>query len=99
MSKLNDLIAKRSPASQQRIRQKADAMILEIRLRQLREELQLSQTELAGVMGVSQPAIAAIEARGGEIKLSSLKKYIEALGGKLSLNVEMPDGCGRIYPV
>ncbi|MFS2223378.1 helix-turn-helix domain-containing protein [Pantoea sp. B65] len=97
MTKLNELIAKRSPASQERIQQKAGAMILEIRLRQLREELALSQTELAGMMGVSQPAIAAIEARGEEIKLSSLKKYIEALGGKLSLNVEMPTGSGRIY--
>ncbi|MBP2170516.1 transcriptional regulator with XRE-family HTH domain [Erwinia toletana] len=97
MSKLNELIAKRSPASQARIQQKADAMILDVRLRQLREELALSQTELAGIMGISQPAIAAIEARGEEIKLSSLKKYIEALGGKLSLNVEMPTGSGRIY--
>lgn len=97
MRKLNQLLAKRSPESQARIQQKAETKILEIRLRQLREELAMSQTELAKKMGISQPAIAAIEARGEEIKLASLKRYIEALGGTLSLSVEMPAGTGRIY--
>lgn len=97
MPKLEDLIAQRSPKSQARIRNKAAEKILEIRLRQLREELALSQVQLAEKMGVSQPAIAAIEARGDELKLSSLKKYVEALGGKLSVTVELPAGDGRIF--
>ncbi|WP_312242740.1 helix-turn-helix transcriptional regulator [Pantoea sp.] len=99
MSDVNQLIAELSPELQERVKQKAEVKILEIRLRQLREELEMSQTELAKKMGVSQPAIAAIEARGDEIKLASLKKYVEALGGKLSLSVEMPTGTGRIYPI
>lgn len=99
MAKLEELIAQRSPESQERIKNKADQKILEIRLRQLREELELSQVQLAEKMGISQPAIAAIEARGDEIKLSSLKKYVEALGGKLSLNVELPTGDGRIFQI
>lgn len=99
MAKLEELIAQRSPESQERIKNKADQKILEIRLRQLREELELSQVQLAEKMGISQPAIAAIEARGDEIKLSSLKKYVEALGGKLSLNVELPTGDRRIFQI
>lgn len=99
MPKLEELIAQRSPQFQQRIKNKADQKIIEIRLRQLREELELSQVQLAEKMGISQPAIAAIEARGDEIKLSSLKKYVEALGGKLSLNVELPTGNGRIFEI
>ncbi|WP_312665394.1 helix-turn-helix transcriptional regulator [Pantoea sp. CTOTU49201] len=99
MAKLEELISQRSPESQERIKNKADQKILEIRLRQLREELELSQVQLAEKMGISQPAIAAIEARGDEIKLSSLKKYVEALGGKLSLNVELPTGDGRIFQI
>ncbi|QCP58257.1 helix-turn-helix domain-containing protein [Pantoea sp. SO10] len=99
MQKLEELIAQRSPESQERIKSKADQKIMEIRLRQLREELELSQVQLAEKMGISQPAIAAIEARGDEIKLSSLKKYVEALGGKLSLNVELPTGDGRIFQI
>lgn len=99
MSDVNQLIAELPPELQERVKQKAEVKILEIRLRQLREELEMSQAELAKKMGVSQPAIAAIEARGDEIKLASLKKYVEALGGKLSLSVEMPTGTGRIYPI
>lgn len=97
MKNLNELLAQRSEASQARIQEKAQAMILDIQLRQLREEMALSQSQLAEMMGVSQPAIAAIEARGDEIKLSSLKRYVETLGGKLSLTVQLPTGEGRIY--
>lgn len=97
MPKLEELIAQRSPESQKRIKAKVADKIIEVQLRNLREELELSQVQLAEKMGVSQPAIAAIEARGDDIKLSSLKKYVEALGGKLSLNVELPTGDGRTF--
>lgn len=53
MPKLEELIAQRSPESQERIKNKADQKILEIRLRQLREELELSQVQLAEKMGIS----------------------------------------------
>ena len=43
-------------------------------------------------MGVTQPAVVAIEQRGVDIKLVTLKRYIEAMGGKLSLTVEMKGG-------
>ena len=65
----------------------------------MREELRLSQTALAQSMGVSQPAIAQIEQRGNDVKLATLKRYIEAMGGKLSLTVEMPEGNGRIFHI
>ena len=77
----------------------ADEMILETGLQMMREELRLSQTALAQSMGVSQPAIAQIEQRGNDVKLATLKRYIEAMGGKLSLTVEMPEGNGRIFHI
>ena len=43
-------------------------------------------------MGVKQPTIAGMEKNGQDIKLSSLKKYIEATGGKLNIDIEMDDG-------
>ncbi|MNR51890.1 Antitoxin HigA [compost metagenome] len=63
-----------------------------MRLAQLREQLELSQSELAKALGISQPSVANLEKRGAEIKLSSLKRYVEAMGGKLSLDIELPDG-------
>ena len=92
MKSLNDVIASRSPESQQRIKELADEMILETGLQIMREELTLSQKQVAEVMGISQPAVTQLEQRGNELKIATLKRYIEAMGGKLSLDVELPTG-------
>ncbi len=99
MKTLRDALTERSPESQARIKELADEMILETGLQLMREELQLSQKKLAETMGVSQPAINQIEQRGNEVKLATLKRYIEAMGGKLSLTVELPNGGGRIFHI
>ena len=99
MKTLRDKIAARTSESQARIKEMADEMILATGLQMMREELRLSQTALAQSMGVSQPAIAQIEQRGNDVKLATLKRYIEAMGGKLSLTVEMPEGNGRIFHI
>jgi predicted transcriptional regulator len=89
---LNEVIASRSPESQQRIKEMAEEMILETGLQLLREELRLSQKNVAELMGVSQPAVTQIEQRGNELKIATLKRYIEAMGGKLCIDVELPTG-------
>ena len=70
----------------------ASEVLLEINLTELRQLLEKTQTDMATAMGVTQPTIAGIEKPGNDMKLSSLKKYIEALGGKLNINIETPDG-------
>lgn len=92
MRTLDEVIADRSPESQARIKKMTDEMVLEVGLQMMREELQLSQKTLAETMGVRQPAIAQIEQRGNDLKVATLKRYVEAMGGKLSLEVELPDG-------
>ncbi|MDE1476334.1 helix-turn-helix transcriptional regulator [Xenorhabdus bovienii] len=99
MKTLRDAVAARSPESRARIKEMADEMILETGLQLMREELQFSQKSLAESMGVSQPAITQIEQRGNDVKLATLKRYIEAMGGKLSLTVELPEGGGRIFHI
>lgn len=92
MRTLDEVIAERSPDSQTRIKEMTDEMVLEIGLQMMREELQLSQKHVAEVMGISQPAITQLEQRGNDLKLATLKRYIEAMGGKLSLDIELPTG-------
>lgn len=92
MRTLDQVIADRPPESQARIKEMTDEMILEVGLQLIREELQLSQKHVAEMMGVSQPAITQLEQRGNDLKLATLKRYIEAMGGKLSLDVELPTG-------
>ncbi|HGP2150787.1 TPA: helix-turn-helix domain-containing protein [Salmonella enterica] len=92
MRTLDEVIASRFPESQARIKEMTDEAVLEVGLQMMREELQLSQKHVAEVMGISQPAVTQLEQRGNELKLATLKRYIEAMGGKLSLDVELPTG-------
>jgi DNA-binding transcriptional regulator YiaG len=92
---LSNLLEKLDPAVVHAARQQAEKEIFELRLAFLREELAVSQVELAKRLGISQPSVANLEKRGSEIKLSSLKRYIEAMGGTLSLDIQLPNGQHR----
>ncbi|MFX8735690.1 helix-turn-helix domain-containing protein, partial [Acinetobacter baumannii] len=48
--------------------------------------------ELAATLGIKQPSLSAIENRGHDLKISTMKKYVEAMGGKLRIDVELPTG-------
>ncbi len=89
---LNDILAKEKPEVVVKAKKIATEMLLNIHLAELREKAELTQKNVAFAMGVKQPTIAGMEKVGQDIKLSSLKKYIEATGGKLRLDVEMSDG-------
>lgn len=58
MATLKKLMATRSPQSPQRIADKVQILRKEVALVKLREELKLSQTELARTIGVSQPTLS-----------------------------------------
>ncbi|WP_367107504.1 helix-turn-helix domain-containing protein [uncultured Psychrobacter sp.] len=89
---LQELLANRSPESQARIQEMADSLLLESQLYRIREELNISQKELAETLGIKQPSLSAIENRGSDLKISTMKKYVEGMGGKLRIDVELPTG-------
>lgn len=92
MATLKELMAQQSAESQERIAAKVEVMRRIVALKQLREELNVSQTELANAMGVKQPTVAKIEQPGNDPRLSTLKRYVSALGGELSIDVTLPNG-------
>ncbi|MED5830292.1 helix-turn-helix domain-containing protein, partial [Enterobacter hormaechei] len=63
-----------------------------IHLAELRDRMNLTQGEIAASLGVRQPTVSEMEKPGRDLKLSSIKRYVEASGGKLRLDVELPDG-------
>lgn len=65
---------------------------LEYNLAKLREKVNKTQVQMADALGIKQPTVAGMEKQGRDIKLSSLKRYVEAAGCKLNLDIEMPDG-------
>jgi DNA-binding XRE family transcriptional regulator len=64
-------------------------------LQELREQQRVSQVELAARLGIRQPTISKIERRE-DVNLSTLRRYIEALGGELQVTARFPDGAVEI---
>ena len=89
---LDQILAKEKPEVVTNARAAAEEMLLNIHLAELREHVQKTQGEMALALGIKQPTVAGMEKAGRDLKLSSLKRYVEATGGKLRLDIELPDG-------
>ena len=93
MSKtLEQLIAEQKPEVVASAKALAQEMLLNIHLAELRERVQKTQLEMARELGLKQPTVAVMEKQGRDIKLSTLKRYVEATGSKLRIDIELPDG-------
>ena len=93
MSKtLEQLIAEQTPEVVAKAQTLAQKMLLNIHLAELRERVQKTQNEMAQELGLKQPTVAVMEKQGRDIKLSTLKRYVEATGSKLRIDIELPDG-------
>ena len=92
MQKLEQMLAAEKPAVVADAREKAAKILLGIHLADLRAHANKTQDEIALALGVKQPTVADLESLGRDLKISSLKRYVEATGGKLRIYVEFPDG-------
>ena len=80
-----------SPARRKKIKARAAALIAEeMSLRDLRQALTLTQERMAETLGIGQDGVSRLEKRS-DLLLSTLRTYIEAMGGQLSLVAEFPD--------
>ena len=93
--KFAELRAKMSPESLARAEEKAQVLLAEMPLNELRQARGLSQKVLAEVLHVQQPSIAKIEKRT-DMYLSTLRSHIEAMGGELDVIARFPDGSVKI---
>jgi predicted transglutaminase-like cysteine proteinase len=93
--KWRDLKAKLSPESTAEIDQRKARMIEEMPLEQPRTARQLTQTNLTQVLGVNQSADSKLEKRT-DMYLSTLRSYIQAMGGQLDIQAVFPEGSVRI---
>jgi len=79
-----------TPARRARAAAKAAALREEMTLEELRKARDLSQEEISQALAVGQPAVAKLEKRT-DMHISNLRRYIEALGGKLEITARFPD--------
>ena len=90
-----ELQAKMSPEARARSESKAERMIQEMALDELRTALDLTQEQLAEALHVRQAAISKVERRS-DMFISTLRKIIEVMGGELEIRAILPGGVVRI---
>jgi transcriptional regulator with XRE-family HTH domain len=75
---------------QERIRKEVEDELLEMDLRELRERLGKTQQEIAALLERSQSQVSETERRQ-DVRLSTLRSYVEALGGELEVIASFGD--------
>jgi len=94
--KFHDLVAATMSPEQQACAEARTAQLLaELPLQELRRARELSQATLADALGATQPEVSKLERRT-DMYVSTLRRYIEAMGGELEITARFPDGSVRI---
>ena len=93
--KFNELTAKMSAKDRAEIKDRSAKLLAELPLEQLRSARSLTQTNMAQALGVNQSTISKIEKRT-DMYLSTLRSYVEAMGGSLEIQAIFPDGAVRV---
>ena len=87
LEKYIDKRKKRSPTFADGFETGYEQFKIGVMLRTAREEAGLSQDELAGRLRTKKSAISRIENHAEDIRLSTLEKFAEAIGKRLSLKI------------
>jgi DNA-binding XRE family transcriptional regulator len=87
---LNEVLAGLPEERQTRIKARVAQLHREIEgLKALRKLTHHSQEQIAQALGIKQPSVVKME-RQTDLYLSTLRRFVEAAGGKLELRVELP---------
>ncbi len=92
MSKnVNRIIRSLSPAQRKKVESRAGRLIAEeMTRRELRRARKRTQVEVAKALCIKQDSVSRLEQRA-DLLISTLRAYVEAMGGSLSLVAEFPD--------
>ena len=73
-----------SPEADARVTRRAQEQVRELTLKELRQELHLTQADVADAADMTQSEMSRLEARGDH-RISTLRRYVEALGGEIEI--------------
>jgi transcriptional regulator with XRE-family HTH domain len=91
MTNLERIRKEVSRARRKKIAARAALLVAEEMTRQeLRRARKLTQVRMAKTLGITQDGVSRLEKRS-DLLLSTLRGYVEAMGGSLSLIAEFPD--------
>jgi DNA-binding XRE family transcriptional regulator len=80
-----------SPERRARVEARTKKLLAEMPLHELRQALHLSQQRLSEILGLKQSSISKVENQT-DMYVSTLRSYIEALGGELQIVANLPTG-------
>ena len=87
---LDEVIASLPRDQQEQIEARYDELRQEVEgLRELRQIAGKAQEDVATALNIKQPSVSKIENQA-DMYLSTLRSYVEAVGGKLELTVTLP---------
>ena len=87
---LTDVIASLPQDQQAEIETRYQQMRREVEgLRELRQIAGKAQEDIATALNIKQPSVSKIE-KQADMYLSTLRGYVEAIGGELELTVKLP---------
>ncbi len=88
---LDQIIAELSPERRERVEARYQELRQEVEgLRELRRIAGKAQADIATALDIKQPSVSKIE-KQADMYLSTLRSYVEAIGGELELTVKLPD--------
>lgn len=91
MKTLNDKMAELSPTRRQKIEARAAELAAEeMSLRDLRRAHRLTQARVGKALKIGQDGVSRLEQRS-DLLISTLRHYVEAMGGDLQLVARFPD--------
>jgi DNA-binding XRE family transcriptional regulator len=90
-AKWKDIRRTLSPASEARIKNRVAREVARLPLNELRKARLMTQASLAAILQVNQGAVSKIEKRS-DMYLSTLRSYVEAMGGSLDIRAVFPEG-------
>ncbi|MFM8940905.1 MAG: XRE family transcriptional regulator [Phenylobacterium sp.] len=87
--RLNEVIAALPEARRSRVEARAQALMSQVEgLGELLRAAGKAQVEIARALGVRQPTVSRME-RQADMYLSTLRKYVAAMGGELEIVVRL----------
>ena len=86
---LDEMMKRVPPARRKKIESDAAEIVRDNRLALLRESVHLTQADVAQALGTSQANLSQFEKKK-DVKLSTLRDYVEAMGGVLEVVAKMP---------
>jgi transcriptional regulator with XRE-family HTH domain len=91
MKTLDQKMKEVSPARRKKIEGRAAQLLAEeMSLRELRRAHKLTQERIAETLGIGQDQVSRLEQRS-DLLISTLRSYVEAMGGRLTIVAEFPD--------